>query len=310
MDVTSTSAKQTISINEESTSTDTLNITHTDANLTTASVRSTASSSRANRLLELIPDIVRPNRVGTLLSVGENLSNQLGLGTDVDNRKKPQLVRELPNHNIIQIAAGGMHSAVLSGDGDVYTFGCNDEFALGRDDNEDIDKVDLPEKCIEVTAGDSHTAALSVSGRVYAWGTFRDGSGVLGLNQKSTSREKIEKIAKRPVELELSSNIVKIASGADHLVALTCRGEVYTAGNSEHGQLGRVSKYNAQRGGRRGPDMLLEPALVRFGFKRELKIHRQIEDVFTTPYCTFLKVSTFSYASFYYITSISIDFVV
>lgn len=71
------------------------------------------------------------------------------------------------------VAAGGMHSCLLSSDGIVYTFGCNDEFALGRQDDEDIQKVELPEKCIEITAGDSHCAALSETGIVYAWGTFR-----------------------------------------------------------------------------------------------------------------------------------------
>ena len=111
---------------------------------------------------------------GFALSVGENLSNQLGLTLDVDGRKKPQLIKMCPcQGEVIQVASGGMHSATLSSDGSVYTFGCNDEFALGREDDEDIDKVELPEKMIEITAGDSHTAALSETGIVYAWGTFR-----------------------------------------------------------------------------------------------------------------------------------------
>ncbi len=109
---------------------------------------------------------------GYILSVGENLSNQLGLGCEIDNRKKPQLVKMLPS-NIIQVVAGGMHSACLTSDGIVYTFGCNDEFALGRDNDNEVDKVDLPEKCTYITAGDSHTAALGESGALYAWGTFR-----------------------------------------------------------------------------------------------------------------------------------------
>jgi hypothetical protein len=111
---------------------------------------------------------------GFALCVGENLSNQLGLGGEIDNRKKPQIIKELPE-NIVQVSAGGMHSACLTSDGIVYTFGCNDEFALGRGNSadDDISKVDLPEKCIEVTAGDSLTAALSETGVVYAWGTFR-----------------------------------------------------------------------------------------------------------------------------------------
>ena len=48
--------------------------------------------------------------------MGENLSNQLGLTLDVTDRKKPQIVKELPE-NIVDIASGGMHSAVLTDDG-------------------------------------------------------------------------------------------------------------------------------------------------------------------------------------------------
>lgn len=72
----------------------------------------------------------------------------------------------------------------------------------------------------------------------------KDGSGVVGLEQ--------QKIAKVPMKFKLREKVAKISSGADHLVFLTVNGEVYTAGNSEHGQLGRVSKYNSFRGGRRG----------------------------------------------------------
>lgn len=234
-----------------------------------------------SKSVECIPSVPRPTKPGLVLAVGENLSNQLGLGSEIDNRKKPQLVKELPD-DVIQIAAGGMHSACLTKDGTVYTFGCNDEFALGRDNDDEIDKVVLPEKIVDITAGDSHTAALSESGAVYAWGTFRDGSGVLGMEEK--------RIAKSPMKFALKSKVEKISSGADHLVFLTRTGEVYTAGNSEHGQLGRISKYNSCRGGRRGSDMILAPGLVRFGKRKELAGHKQIENIWTTPYCTFLKV--------------------
>lgn len=55
-------------------------------------------------------------KVGYVLAVGENISNQLGLGLDICDRKKPQLVKGLPN-NVIQVASGGMHSACLTADG-------------------------------------------------------------------------------------------------------------------------------------------------------------------------------------------------
>jgi regulator of chromosome condensation len=257
----------------------TLNTTSASANFE-ETIMTETSHINSNPLPEL--SINRnTSKPGYVLSVGENLSNQLGFGLEVDNRKKPQLIKSLPS-NVIQVAAGGMHSACLTEDGIVYTFGCNDEYALGRDNDEDIDKVELPEKSIEITAGDSHTAALSESGVVYAWGTFRDGSGVLGLEQK--------KIAKTPMKFKLREKIIKISSGADHLVFLASNGEVYTAGNSEHGQLGRVSKYNSCRGGRRGCDMILVPGQVRLGKRKELQKHKEIEDIWTTSYCSFLKL--------------------
>lgn len=60
----------------------------------------------------------------------------------------------------------------------VYSFGCNDEGALGRDTSMEGSemvpgKVELQEKVVQVSAGDSHTAALTEDGRVFLWGSFR-----------------------------------------------------------------------------------------------------------------------------------------
>jgi len=187
---------------------------------------------------------------GYVLSVGENVSNQLGLGEDITDRKKPQVVKLLPT-NIVQAVAGGMHSACLTADGIVYTFGCNDEFALGRENSDsDVGKVELSEKIIQISAGDSHTAALGQSGLVYVWGTFRDGNGILG-------GESEKKIAKTPFIFHVGVKVIKISSGSDHLVVLTVHGQVYTAGSAEQGQLGRVSRYSSIRCGRRGCGLFL-----------------------------------------------------
>lgn len=60
----------------------------------------------------------------------------------------------------------------------VYTFGCNDEGALGRETTEEGSetvpgKVVLDQKVVQVSAGDSHTAALTEDGTVFIWGAFR-----------------------------------------------------------------------------------------------------------------------------------------
>lgn len=59
-------------------------------------------------------------------------------------------------------------------------------------------------------------------------------------------------IQKTPIELLRGVIVVKIASGADHIVMLTNEGQIYTCGCGEQGQLGRVSERGANRSCRQG----------------------------------------------------------
>lgn len=159
----------------------------------------------------------------------------------------------------METSAGGMHSLCLTENGEVWSFGCNDEGALGRDTSEDgsefkAQKVDLPADCIRMTAGDSHSAFLLSDGRVFACGSFRDSHGTMGLNIKGKQQF--------PVEVVPGEEFVDIKSGADHLVLLSNRGKVYTVGCAEQGQLGRVSTRSSSGETRRGKTQLLEPGLL------------------------------------------------
>jgi hypothetical protein len=53
--------------------------------------------------------------------------------------------------------------------------------------------------------------------------------------------------------------VKKVASGADHIALLTDGGVIYSLGNSEQGQLGRVPEMFAHRGGRRGEAIAFFP---------------------------------------------------
>nr|KAF6267743.1 hypothetical protein mMyoMyo1_011549 [Myotis myotis] len=121
---------------------------------------------------------------GLVLILGQGDVGQLGLGENVMERKKPALVT-IPE-DIVQAEGGGMHTVCLSKSGQVYSFGCNDEGALGRatsvEGSEMVPgKVELQEKVVQVSAGDGHTAALTEDGRVFLWGSFRDNNGAIGL---------------------------------------------------------------------------------------------------------------------------------
>ena len=62
---------------------------------------------------------------------------QLGCGEDVMEASKPKEVTSLNGRPVVSICAGGMHSLALTIDGEVYSFGCNDDGALGRNTDDD-----------------------------------------------------------------------------------------------------------------------------------------------------------------------------
>uniref|UniRef100_A0A2K6RYX6 Regulator of chromosome condensation n=1 Tax=Saimiri boliviensis boliviensis TaxID=39432 RepID=A0A2K6RYX6_SAIBB len=218
---------------------------------------------------------------GLVLTLGQGDVGQLGLGENVMERKKPALV------SIPEDVAGGMHTVigqVKRGVAYVYSFGCNDEGALGRDTSVEGSetvpgKVELQEKVVQVSAGDSHTAALTDDGRVFLWGSFRDNNGVIGLLEPM-------KKSMVPIQVQLDVPVVKVASGNDHLVMLTADGDLYTLGCGEQGQLGRVPELFANRGGRQGLERLLVPKCVMLK-SRGSRGHVRFQDAFCGAYFTF-----------------------
>lgn len=187
---------------------------------------------------------------------GSGDCGQLGMGEDVDMAKKPRLHPFFEKIPITDIAAGGLHSLALSSSGEVYSWGCNDEKALGHCAAEfTVAKVEGLEgvRVVQVSAGDSISAALSEDGKVYTWGTFRDSKGVLGHHHHSIyakqqgKRQKVVSsgedtlLQDRPMLIEslLPYKIVNIAAGSNHLTAVTEDGQLFAWGSGEQGQLGR-----------------------------------------------------------------------
>ena len=78
------------------------------------------------------------------------------------------------------------------------------------------------------------------------------------------------KVEKSPLKVLEAVHVTKIVSGSDHLAMLSSDGQLWTMGNSEQGQLGRVNEKFAHRGGRRGLAALLQPDQVRLNFRSKL----------------------------------------
>lgn len=161
---------------------------------------------------KLKPKVVINEAPKTKLNVfvcGEGSSGELGLGTakNVIDVKRPRLNKLLSAEEVgvVQVAVGGMHCLALTHDNKIFSWGVNDQGALGRetewdggykdienDSDSDSDDEDsglnpresiptaipataFPEGTVfvEVAAADSASFALTDDGLVYGWGTFR-----------------------------------------------------------------------------------------------------------------------------------------
>ena len=97
---------------------------------------------------------------------------------------------------------------------------------------------------------------------VYAWGSFRDASGLWCFTPGT-------KIQSRPTLVlpaaTASSPVQELASGADHLLARTAAGTVWSWGCGERGRLGRLPKEQTEgrKDGGVHATALLTPAKVR-----------------------------------------------
>jgi len=244
-----------------------------------------ADAAKKAKVFEAKP--LLDHQSGKVLSCGTGDFGSLGLGEDIQEKLRPAIVGT--PEDAMAVCAGGMHTACIMKDGKVYTFGCNDEGALGRVASDDTvsefvpGEVELPGAAVQISAGDSHTAALLADGRVFAWGSFRDSNGNMGFLSKPTV------VQDKPVQVLAQTLVSKIASGNNHLVMLTVDGDILTCGNAEQGQLGRLAECFANRGGRKGISALLLPETVYLKKSRgSNKI--KFDNIWAKSFSTFAKV--------------------
>ena len=88
----------------------------------------------------------------------------------------------LPNKKVIQASCSGDHTAVVTDDGELYTFGYNGSGELGLKDYKTRycpTKVTFNKKIIRASCGDEVTAIITEDGELYTCG--RNDYGELGI---------------------------------------------------------------------------------------------------------------------------------
>ena len=182
---------------------------------------------------------------GIVISFGNNTHNE----TSHDRYEKltfPRVIFKLKNEIITKIYSGWEHNLVLNNKKEIFSFGHNQSFQCGLNNNDQsYENINDPTnitkinniKANKISCGNEHSLILSTDNNVYAFGSNED--GVLGLKNKTIKSYK-------PIKInfgEYDQKIKNISAGTVHNLALTNDGKIFSWGSAQGGQLGLSEKF-------------------------------------------------------------------
>ncbi|GAP88849.1 putative RCC1 repeat-containing protein [Rosellinia necatrix] len=178
-----------------------------------------------------------------LFALGSNGSGQLGLGhkEDVSVPKQVEFSRALDNDPIIQVAAGGNHTILVTASGQAYWSGYHDNGCCGIFDDEV--KNDGQPIFRKLRLSDSADQEPLIRHAACTWDTTiliasdEDGQATRVYNCGAT--DGIEGApAPMPDFPPAGTTVTTLAAGFRHVVIVLDNGDVYGWGNRRKGQLG------------------------------------------------------------------------
>jgi alpha-tubulin suppressor-like RCC1 family protein len=179
---------------------------------------------------------------GTVATVGSNAYGALGRTVGTPTRPFTNVVAAVPDvAHIVASSTGNNHTLLLRDDGTVWAFGDNALGALGRPrDGASVQQTPtqvLFLTCVvAIAAGGFHSLALRSDGTVWSFG--RNDHGQLGRPSTGNPRQGTLAYDTVATQIEGLDDVVGIAAGALHSLAVRADGSVWTFGSNTIGQLG------------------------------------------------------------------------
>ncbi|OEL22807.1 putative E3 ubiquitin-protein ligase HERC1 [Dichanthelium oligosanthes] len=169
----------------------------------------------------------------------------LGYDTGASHWLPKRVSGPLEGLQVLSVACGSWHSALITSSGKLYTFGDGTFGVLGHGNRESVAYPKEVEalngfRTVKVACGVWHSAAIVestvqtgmnvVSKKLYTWGN--------GDKNQLGHGDKEARLIPTSVQALLEHNFHQLACGQNMTVALATTGHVYTMGSAENGQLG------------------------------------------------------------------------
>jgi len=181
--------------------------------------------------------LVTSGNEGEVWSFGYGSYGKLGHGAvgahfGTGNEVVPRLIEAFRRVKVRQVEAGQYHSMALSERGRTFTWGYGGRGQLGHNnsDSQNVPKhVDGLPAVKAIAAGYQHSLAVGEDGSLFTWGN--NGDGRLGLVDFDQERNV-------PTMVPGMRNVLAVAAGSAHTLALNSDGTVMACGKNRNGELG------------------------------------------------------------------------
>ncbi|KAM9852997.1 serine/threonine-protein kinase Nek8 [Aulostomus maculatus] len=193
---------------------------------------------------------------GIIMTFGSGSNGCLGHG-NYNDVTQPKIVEALLGYELIQVSCGASHVLAVTNEREVFAWGRGDNGRLGlgtQDTHNSPQQVCLPVEfeAQRVVCGVDCSMIISTQHSIMACGSNRFNK--LGLDRITAGDEpnplnQVEEVhSYTPVQSAPlnSEKIVYIDIGTAHSVAVTERGQCFTFGSNQHGQMGCSSRRSSR----------------------------------------------------------------